>query len=323
MAINADPSDKTTSESWWHTLPGKITALTATVSAVGGLLAAIHAQIPFVKEFIESFSANGSDPKCEVVSRPAALPTGSGFRDCKCCPEMIVLPDGSAISKYEVTKQEYATFVDAFWSGSSSGTGNCYRFKMVGPEGSWQPEPNATWKNPGFAQQDDEPVVCVSWNDARSYVKWLSQITGENYRIPTLAEMENASGVTSGSVFWKKDDQPCASANVHDEQSKKINGFPWANAACNDGFPKADTALRQMAGKNDGFRPNSNGVFHLIGNAYEWLSTDKGCPNPAGQVWIWGGSWTAAPDKAVAQEGWCQSKEFRAPDISIRVVWSK
>ncbi|OAD21362.1 Sulphatase-modifying factor domain protein, partial [Candidatus Thiomargarita nelsonii] len=34
------------------------------------------------------------------------------------------------------------------------------------------------------------PGVCVSWNDAVVYVKWLSEQTGKEYRLPTEAEWE-------------------------------------------------------------------------------------------------------------------------------------
>jgi len=46
------------------------------------------------------------------------------------------------------------------------------------------------------------PVVDVSWGDARAYVQWLSQRTGENYRLPSEAEWEYAAGTGRRSFFW-------------------------------------------------------------------------------------------------------------------------
>ncbi|MDM8563884.1 SUMF1/EgtB/PvdO family nonheme iron enzyme, partial [Candidatus Marithioploca araucensis] len=41
-----------------------------------------------------------------------------------------------------------------------------------------------------FVQQENSPVVCISWNDAVAYAKWLSQQTGQQYRLPTEVEWE-------------------------------------------------------------------------------------------------------------------------------------
>ncbi len=49
---------------------------------------------------------------------------------------------------------------------------------------------NTNWPNPGFAQTDDHPVVCVSWNDAVEFCNWLSRKEGKKYRLPTEAEWE-------------------------------------------------------------------------------------------------------------------------------------
>ena len=67
-----------------------------------------------------------------------------------------------AVGRHAVTRGQFAAFVKA--------TGH----KM--DEG---------WRNPGFRQDDSHPVVCVGWDDARTYASWLAEATGRPYRLLT------------------------------------------------------------------------------------------------------------------------------------------
>ena len=48
------------------------------------------------------------------------------------------------------------------------------------------------WRNAGFPQTDEHPVVNVTWNDAVAFCQWLSRKEGRSYRLPTEAEWEYA-----------------------------------------------------------------------------------------------------------------------------------
>jgi len=178
----------------------------------------------------------------------AAKP-GTVFRDCPDCPEMVVVPAGSfnmgspesekvwatkhgaspesvsdeapqhrvrlrsfAIGKYDVTRGEYAAFVRK--TGYPAGDG-CFESSM--PKANKRPD--ARWQNPGFNQTDRDPVVCISWPDARAYVAWLNNKIGGQvltsgdgpYRLPSEAEWEYAArGGTTTPFWWGNDDRTAA-----------------------------------------------------------------------------------------------------------------
>ena len=91
-----------------------------------------------------------------------------------------MLPGGDlALGQYEVTVGEYRAFASATGGGGSSSGDSCRR--------------GDSWRDPGFAQTDRHPVVCVSWDDAQAYVTWLSRTAGSEYRLPTEAEWESAA----------------------------------------------------------------------------------------------------------------------------------
>src|SRR5262249_29700966 len=49
----------------------------------------------------------------------------------------------------------------------------------------WAVGPKYNWRNPGFPQTDEHPVVCVSWNDAKAFCDWLGKKGARRCRLPT------------------------------------------------------------------------------------------------------------------------------------------
>jgi len=232
-------------------------------------------------------------------SQPAAVQRAPGtvFRDCPDCPEMVVVPAGNfamgssaeekswaashggsmyavadeapqhqvalrsfALGKYDVTRGEYAAF--ARETGYPAGDG-CGRGRSIF---KWEKDPKLTWENPGQAQTDRDPVVCVSWQDARAYIAWLNRkahrggaaSANEPYRLPSEAEWEYAARAgTTTKFYWGDDD---AAAAVH----------AWFNA--NSGCEKVegffcDHGQTHSVGAKP---PNAFGLYDMAGNVWQW-----------------------------------------------------
>jgi hypothetical protein len=101
------------------------------------------------------------------------------------------------------------------------------------------------------------PVINVSWNDAQTYVQWLSQRTGRRYRLLTEAEWEIAARAgTTTEYSWGYDPPVC-------DQSAR-NGANFSD--CND------DRTRPVGS----FRPNGFGLYDVHGNVWEWVQDADG-----------------------------------------------
>jgi len=222
------------------------------------------------------------------------------FRDCPTCPVMVVIPAGRvsmgfeggesgryegpvrevsiarafSIGKFEITQGQYALFASA--TGRRSGPG-CNVW--VEARQTVERDPSLDWRNPGYGRppRDDEPVACVSWEDAEAYTRWLSSLTGHRYRLPTEAEWEYAARAgVEGRHPWGVDAaRACLFANVFD-MSAANPGIPWSPAACSDTFAGVAPVGR--------FAANAFGLHDVIGNVWEWIADCYAMPYPATPV---------------------------------------
>ncbi|MBM3515677.1 MAG: formylglycine-generating enzyme family protein [Alphaproteobacteria bacterium] len=163
-----------------------------------------------------------------------------------------------AIGKYEVTLAEYRAFVAAT---NQTADGGCRAYNAAGTQ--FETIDGMTWREPGFAQSERDPVVCVNWRDAQRFVEWLSFKTGRRYRLPTEAEWEYAArGGTSTARHWGDGvEQACEYANVGDlDMADKLN---WRNRefTCRDGFVYTSPV--------GSFKPNAFGLYDMLGNVWE------------------------------------------------------
>jgi formylglycine-generating enzyme required for sulfatase activity len=223
------------------------------------------------------------DPRANEIG---AAKLGTVFRDCPDCPEMVVIPAGNftmgssaeekswaashggsmeavadeapqhqvsvpsfAMGKYDVTRGEYAAFVRETGYPAGDGCGlDSY---------SWKKQSKLNWKNPSFAQTDRDPVVCVSWRDAKAYIAWLNGKVRQNssasgdgpYRLPSEAEWEYAARAGTTTKFYWGDDDAAAAVSDH----------AWYKA--NSG------GHTHPVGSKDS---NAFGLFDMVGNVWQW-----------------------------------------------------
>jgi len=227
-----------------------------------------------------------------------ALGEGTPERDVRneTPQETAVIEAGFAVSKHEVTREQFAEFVAA------RGYAPEWACKTWDFEaGSWgKRDTRYTWEDPGFEQGPDHPVLCISYTDAKAYVDWLRQRTGQPYRLLTDAEWEYAARAGTDTRRYWGDDRAsaCQYANVTDLDTAERLGLGEVGLdghvfPCRDGH-----ALTAPVGS---FPPNPFGLHDMLGNAWEWV---EGCmqlrqadgseaPENCDERLIRGGAWQA------------------------------
>ncbi|MBM3508091.1 MAG: hypothetical protein FJX64_10415 [Alphaproteobacteria bacterium] len=194
---------------------------------------------------------------------------GDVFRDCAECPELVVVPAGRftmgspanevgreggegpqrtvtiarafAVGKYEVTFAE--------WDACVAG-GGC---------GGYRPSDEG-W---GRGRQ---PVINVNWDDAKSYLAWLSQRTGQTYRLLSEAEWEYVARAGTTTRYWWGND------------------IGRGNANCSG----CGTPYNGQTAPVGSFRANAFGLHDMLGNVWEWVED------------CWHNSYTGAPADGTA-----------------------
>lgn len=228
-----------------------------------------------------------------------------------------------------VTVDQFAAFVkDSGYKTDAEKIGHAFAIEIKDGRLTEDVVFDCSWRNPGFEQKGDHPVVEVSWNDATAFCDWLSKKSGKTVGLPTEAQWEYACRAGTKTVYPWGD-------NPND-------GKGWANCA--------DQSLKQkllnMPEKtcfswDDGivftspvgsFKPNAFGLYDMVGNVWQWcqdrnaVDYDKGpATDPTGAATgvyriLRGGSWAESPWYCRSAFRNCYRSESGYFDFGFRAV---
>jgi len=233
---------------------------------------------------------------------------GTVFKDCKDCPEMVVLPTGSftmgtpddevgrqadegpmhtvtlskpiAIGRFQV--------LDGEWQVYAQETG------LTLPDGDTRPGRECIAGKPRYPITARQPAVCMNLAEAKAYIDWLSRKTGKPYRLTSESIREYAARAGSSGPFpFPFDEGKTYSIAKHANTYGPEDGF----------------SATAPAGS---FPANAFGVYDMHGNVYEWVA-DCAHDNYIG----------APTDGSPWLEPNCRFQQIRGNDWTEAPIWSR
>jgi formylglycine-generating enzyme required for sulfatase activity len=182
-----------------------------------------------------------------AAPQPAPVAPQSTIQDCPQCPEMLLIQAGA----FEMGSSEMFDFEAPVHHVSIRKAFYIGRREVTFEE--W----DACFAEAGCKQKPDDrslgrgrrPATDLDWDDAKSYVEWLSQKTGKIYRLPSESEWEYVARAGTTTTYpWGR--------TVEKDKANCIG-------CTSDPVRKAiDTGS---------FPPNAFGIYDMTGNAAEWV----------------------------------------------------
>ena len=175
-----------------------------------------------------------------------------------------------------------------FWMGEMEVTNQ--QFNVINPDHDSR-FVDQLWKDhvvQGYpANEPNQPVIRVSYNDAMEYCKKLSEKTGLNITLPTEAQWEWACRAGSNSDFWYGDMNTDFGKyeNLADKTTLlfAVSGVDPKPMSPNSMWYKYYTYLPKEEGVDDGqliqtgekvYEANPFGLYNMHGNVSEWTRSD-------------------------------------------------
>lgn len=222
--------------------------------------------------------------------------------DCRDCPEMVAVPGG--LGQLGDDKDPFTVRVAPFAIARTETT--VRQWKLCAADGGCKAIPaDLRWTD------DDMPMTHVTFADAQAFAAWLTQKTGQPYRLPTEAEWEFAARAGTNGLFpWGA-------------------GMEEGRAVCQRCDPRFDHRPAPVAT----MKPNPWGLHDMNGNVWEWTLD---CWNPShqgrprdgiardqpgcGKRVVKGGSWYFVPYQSRSAARVAEDGRSLGYDIGFRVV---
>jgi len=198
----------------------------------------------------------GSIDKSDIIFERdtirAKLP-GLNFRDCRDCPEMVVVTGGvfdmgspdTEVGRWDNETPLHNVALPTFAIGVYETTFDDWTACLEDRGcGGYDPSDQAWGRG-------KRPVINVSWHEAVAFTDWLSEETGLQYRLATEAEWEYAARAGSSTAFpWG-------------------DGISEGRAVCSDCGTRWD---KFKTANGDKLESNAFGLHHTVGNVWEWVA---------------------------------------------------
>ena len=220
--------------------------------------------------FGEKLRAGGSAPEMVVIPYGKFL-MGSSEGDAQheeseLPAHEVIFKRGFAISRNEITVADFKRFVDASGYRSwATRSGHSVVYDEKG--GVFSEHEGVDWRRDhvGRIASSALPVVHVSFKDAQAYARWLSERTGQRYRLPSEAEFEYVLRAgTATSYPWGDSPPRQIVGNLPGDGDLSRSGRRWGNA-----IPRYRDAFWGPAPVRN-FPAERFGTFDMIGNVSEW-----------------------------------------------------
>jgi formylglycine-generating enzyme required for sulfatase activity len=186
------------------------------------------------------------------------------FKDCSTCPEMVVVPAGEFMMGSPENEEERLAYEGPQYPVKISSPFAVGRFAVTFDE--WDAcVADGHCVGSSLLHAGDEgwgrgrrPVIHVSWNDAKTYVSWLSKKTGKSYRLLTEAEREYVTRAGTTTPFWW-------GTSISPDQANYNSVYSYG------GGGKTPVMASHGTVPVDNFAPNPWGLYQVHGNILEWV----------------------------------------------------